>query len=200
MCRVYRKTISFTSRRVLRSVGFRVEGARGVTIIKQGNYNGAALLGLVRKSIRLSGESDSRSVFVTGTNGPRVNCLGRVTFRSPFIALRRRIHGIFTPVRHQGGRLRTTTRTLRVSCSRRTIAHCATVRRGFGRSNKCCFRGRCSMVVHGFNFSRRRQGGPLSRFSNKRRAGVTFVGLLLDGPSVLLLSRPAGRLSVAAVR
>lgn len=156
---------SCDQQRLFSSASFFLRRNRGIKVVNVGKANGSALLGVVTKLRRASRNA------IAGTGRTIVTCLPR--------------RPIFSPREATLSYILTKRERLSKPRSKRT-------RRQSRRSRTTLIAG-TGAVLAGLNISGFSRGS--NRLSNKREGHLTLIDILLGRTSVLLLSRPAGRLS-----
>lgn len=187
---------TFKRHRVMQSNSFRVRSHRGTTLINIGNTKGSAVLGVVVKRRPLS----NKSIVLTGKGA--LNCLTRHRSLGSKGAVCRRIGDTGTSVFTVRTRVHSVRRRLGRLRNRRLRDHlraCGHLRSRFSTEGNCTYRDRVANMLGKLKFARSSFGGRASALSKNRGAHISLKGLLLADPSVLLLSRPAGRLSLGSV-
>lgn len=188
----------FLSRIILESISFDVGRGREVNLLNMGNTNGDALLGVVAKVLPFSDNAEAIG------DSLRVKCLGRGRTLGSRGALERRVRSTLSRIcSMERGLLRTSGQ---VSTSAPNSRRCEGLSRTCrGLAGRCSTLSNCATsaevgVILGklkFNSFGLRRGA--TRLDNNRGVQFNVTGVLLRGPRLLVLSRPAGRLSFAVL-
>lgn len=185
--------LSFNRGALFSGISFSICRGSGVNFINTGNINGASLFGVLANRCRPA----SNTTFLNGGIG--LKCVRRRAY-SRGGAICRRLVDIFSSLVGLRGRLSTVTSHLATRPLPRLVTGRSVLGRRFAKDNNLA----CGDLAHSYlvnvNFSRSSFSGPASGLSNNRHSGLVLSGLLLSGYSLLLLSRPAGRLSVGSIR
>lgn len=187
--------VAFVREGLFASISFSIRRESGINFVKTGKINGAALFGVLGNRV------DPISKAIAFSGGIHPKCVRRRTYGGPETSICRRLLSMFSHL--SSVRARVSTLTRRVSGGSkglsRLIRERAVLVRRFRETNNLACGDEAHSTLLKLKFSRGSFAVPINGLDNNRHSGLYLTGLLLSRDGVLLLSRPAGRLSVSTV-